>query len=1172
MARDAKRGFLLLLAAAGAAALAWLLLDPAGTGAGPLAPAGATREAGGRAEADADADPAPDAPAGTGAIAGRVRRGTAPATARIEVRARDEPDRVDERLDALLAPGAPVAVADAGADGGFVVPDLPPGRYEVRALADGLPAVVAFAEIEVPRQTARVEIDLPAGDLVLRGRAVHADGRPFRGEIRIGHDPEDLAVPAGADGAFVFGGLEPGRVTLFAAEPGASYREGPTIRIPHEGQVRFVVGEGDVPLAVRVLAAADGAPIAGAVVTGVARGAIARATTDTEGRSWLRLPAEDRTVAVDAPGYAHAWLGVPDGREEVLFRLAPAARVTGRVVAEEDGRPLAGVGVRMIEAWFGTPVGATTDAEGRFVFASAPTGRFRLEVRGGGWRTPDTGRPPPEYRVAPGESLEVELRAARAARIEGRLLDGAGEPVPGATVRSGPADDWWSLTDVAVTDGAGRFVLENVPARTPWRVVAGEGLARTSAEPFVGAPGETIPVELRLPAMRRVTVRVVESGSDRPLADASVRLDGAAGRREAARTSVEGTAVVETPATGGSISVSHADALTNIDYEWGAGGPPEEIELALELGESIAGVVLTPDGTPAAAAAAVRVEDPGWHATIRSEPDGTFRIRGLPPGRHTLRVEDGDRSVTVEADAGTSDLRIELPAAPPEFPPLRLRVVDPEGAPVAWASVDVMDPSGRRVGHSWIQDGEGRVPLSDAPRTVAIEITGAESCHEAPLPCAPTRVVRTVAPDEVVEIRMEPGRTISGRVVDADGRGVAGVRIDAQPEGGPFGDDSTETNSAPDGRFLLEGLAEGEHRVEVRIEWDGPRVARTVAAGAADVELRLPPRRESRVTVVDERGAPIRGAGVLADWKEEQGYAEATTDQHGIAVLRGVPREPISEIRVRPPDPGIDFSAEGWNGEDRTVTIATGLFVTGRVVASARPSAGLRVLWSTGGEEWSRVTPADDGTFRIGPVPPGPVRLVATDGDSYEPGWRAPVTVVAGASEVRLDFAPGWTLEVAVPGLAPRTNGWRYDVRLTDAATGATEMRDARKTDDPVLAVEGLTPGHRFHLYAHVGDDRYVLARDLSPARPRARAEIRTGASLVIHAVWPAGAKSHEVTISGDGWWTAAVELGRGRSWRAHALPPPPWRVTARCRVGDARIEKTVDGVASEEVTIDLRE
>ena len=137
--------------------------------------------------------------------------------------------------------------------------------------------------------------------------------------------------------------------------------------------------------------------------------------------------------------------------------------------------------------------------------------------------------------------------------------------------------------------------------------------------------------------------------------------------------------------------------------------------------------------------------------------------------------------------------------------------------------------------------------------------------------------MQVIAADEPGPIRLEllASAHLSGQVVDAQGRGLAGVPVRARHYGlrnaalrlfAPPWADCT-TRSTTDGRFELLGLPVGPHRVSATAA-DGSRAATgcTIVAGKAPelLRLRAVPFGSMLGTPRETRGRPL--TGWATDW------------------------------------------------------------------------------------------------------------------------------------------------------------------------------------------------------------------------------------------------------------------------------------------------------------------
>lgn len=99
--------------------------------------------------------------------------------------------------------------------------------------------------------------------------------------------------------------------------------------------------------------------------------------------------------------------------------------------------------------------------------------------------------------------------------IEGQVLDGAGQPVAGATIGGGP-----QLTQ---SDATGRFTLSDMPlGKREIQALVTEGELFVATTVHLTRPGETVVVTLRLPVVGRIAGRVTEADGVTPVANLEV--------------------------------------------------------------------------------------------------------------------------------------------------------------------------------------------------------------------------------------------------------------------------------------------------------------------------------------------------------------------------------------------------------------------------------------------------------------------------------------------------------------------------------------------------------------------------------------------------------------------------------------------------------------------------
>src|SRR3954471_22725360 len=121
--------------------------------------------------------------------------------------------------------------------------------------------------------------------------------------------------------------------------------------------------------------------------------------------------------------------------------VTPAGRITGRVIASDNGRPVkrARVFVTAVELPGGR--GVLTDDQGVFDLTELAAGRYTLTVSKPGFVSLSYGQRRPLQAGTPlqlndGQQLKgVDFKLPRGGVIAGRILDEEGEPVAGANVR-----------------------------------------------------------------------------------------------------------------------------------------------------------------------------------------------------------------------------------------------------------------------------------------------------------------------------------------------------------------------------------------------------------------------------------------------------------------------------------------------------------------------------------------------------------------------------------------------------------------------------------------------------------------------------------------------------------------------------------------------------------------
>ena len=436
------------------------------------------------------------------------------------------------------------------------------------------------------------------------------------------------------------------------------------------------------------------------------------------------------------------------------------------------------------------------------------------------------------------------------------------------------------------------------------------------------------------------------------------------------------------------------------------------------------------------------------------------------------------------------------PAAPAAAPErgLPVRVINARGLPVANASVDALW-AGVVMGHG-ITGDDGVVRLEIFYTEEMIRPTHAVARHsfegegavavgdEAP-PC--TEEPCPSLPELVVEIGA-PG-IIRGRVVDEQGRGVAGARLaPALWEGGPpdivpvvdvppdIDDDRPDARApaqpelaavevallAGDAPADLRTAADGSFRIPLRLPGayvlhvaavglleahEGP--LQVIAGSARDVPIRLARATPIAGVVVDDSGAPVPSAHVIL---AAASGGDAVSDDAGRFRL---PPPAARSFRLYVTADGFvatELAGTAAHADDMRITLAraarirVSIQATADAVAGAQHAGLVRSHRVRGGT--AAALPAAAGSSQ----PPVSVRVVVAraPGDGGSP---IDVAVQAG------DLDDGRRGEVLVPGLPDGT----YRV--------AVDLGDTRGVVDNVRVRAGETADVRVQLAAEPTGD-----------------------------------------------------------------------------------------------------
>ncbi len=619
---------------------------------------------------------------------------------------------------------------------------------------------------------------------IYHGRVLGPDGKPFEGArvtITAGPQPKgapDVRARSGPDGRFRF---EVARTELPANFDPATWDQIPVVasadgfgpdwassrgyaargREPEpDGELILKLVEAGVPIEGRVLDV-QGRPAAGASVR------VERVMTSAGGSldpflvAW-RQGSGNAEVTLDHILFDPAAAGLPaevktdaQGR----FRLAGLGRErAARLVI--SGRGIAGTQVLALAR-----AGLTTEAINKVgpeteMIMGKPM-RGSMPVFG----------PKAEVVVATGRTLEGVVREA-----------GTGRPLAGVKVSGSGETSSGNLE--ATTDVQGRYRLTGLPVAAPIRLhfYPKGGLGHLPAAQIVPAAAGAGPMAAEVEMARAVEARgrVVERGTGKPVAG-SVTYQPLVGNI-AFRNTPSGEwikQVVNSEPIGrdGTFRLPVGEGpgviLVQIQNPGGAGLSREYLPVRRDPNDGAKAFGGNNDWLVGAVNQAIPLDLDHAYAVIDPKPGDTEVVRTLEV------VRGGSRSG---------------------------RVVGPDGKPLAGAEV---------AGLSGVFDGPRGLPGADFTATL---VDPARPRYLMARHAAENLAgAVAIKGDGPIELKLEPAATLTGRLIDADGRPISGARmgvgykgdkdIAAPTTSGRAQDERILTNG--DGRFRVQGLIAG---------------------------------------------------------------------------------------------------------------------------------------------------------------------------------------------------------------------------------------------------------------------------------------------------------------------------------------------------------------------------
>jgi protocatechuate 3,4-dioxygenase beta subunit len=710
------------------------------------------------------------------------------------------------------------------------------------------------------------------------------------------------------------------------------------------------------------------------------------------------------------------------------------ATIAGTVLDRAGLAALPGAAVRLQDAGGE----ASTDAQGRYELR-LPLQRREVVLSAGA-----AGFRPVRTTVAGlecGETRrEIVLSLQRAPRLRGLVVDRAGRPVAGADVRISSGDAQAS----SLSDASGRFELSADAPSGKLEVRSPDHAPWSLHMQFPAAP-DARELRIELEPAAWLGGRITDARGA-PIAGADVH--GLAG------WGFEAGAKSVSSAADGSyllgplprdqiyrIAIRHPQYAPHVTEEiWlGLDAVRQERDIVLSQGGSIAGIVLTEDGLPAADVPVAitfvsgkdRWQGPASHRPrVMTGMDGTFRIELVPAGLYGVSVVKPSgrfwphQNVEV-LEGAVADVELRVPW---ELS-VRGRLLDAGGLPLPGVEVAA-------VPERFFQE------LSDMPQRFSMlarserAVTDALGAYQLAVPAPggywiwtrPSQVMTepwyVEPPAEDIDLIVLGGAWLEGKVLGMpEARPLLELELSLYmvAEDGSVVWSETRPFHAPDGAFRLPAPAGRELQLEVRSPGRIPVTLRGLRAevGKAARPLSVGLQRAASVSgiVLDERGKPVAGAAVRVWSDEVQDVWDLSdrnvllyTDAQGRFAASGLlPGRTLLTATRRGLAPGrVLVELEGSRKSERVeIRLTDGLRLGGRVVraGTGEPVAGARVELDRG----TMVLATDaQGRFELRGLFPGRYSLTVhgSGPQGKEQSVRHQIELERSVDGLELEIAP----------------------------------------------------------------------------------------------------------------------------------------------------------------------
>lgn len=825
------------------------------------------------------------------------------------------------------------------------------------------------------------------------------------------------------------------------------------------------------------------------------------------GSTWLPLVGGSSTVPAQpaegslevwAPGKAWARVAVEAELTSLSVALQDAAAVDATVVGP-DGQPASAVPVWgwLPPRWAGSSSDRAVTAEwlqrGLLpVAVSGPNGfaeiaglvpaLTRLVARRAGLAGGDSG----PFELAPGQRHAVTLTLGEGAWLSVQVADHGGRAVAGALVEVAANPNPRSLSlrfaraarhrevlGSGATDREGRLTLTALPAGPVRLSVTAPGFVRKAVElevPPGGLDAGVVELEPGSPVSGRVAD---ERGA--PVAEADVNLGAMpmlAFAEPVARTDAAGVFVIpDQPRSGELYLAARAEGFA-------AGQPmrlglpsPGPVELRLQRGRVLEGLVVDEASTAPVAGARVEASQSqrrsmggggmtisfvstGGGSVTEADGEGRFRLEGLGFGAYDLKARArGFRETTLAVKLAEGEAPRPVTVTLKAGLLLEGVVAGPDGDPAAGvrvqaepASADQTRREARSAPVSTRTGDDGAFRLEGlAPGRMVLSARGDGGAWG--------RELAEAGQKHPVELRLEPGGSVQGRVVAESGEPVGTVEVGGW--GAAVQQDLGAVRVQGDGTFVVERLAPGRYELWATADgWSRATETATVEPGGrAAVTLTL--RRGGTITgrVLGLGSAELERCQVIASGGRTTPAPDGTFTVSGVRLGRTevaallIPDGKRRSASVLIEDVGRPATVE--------LDFAKGIALSGSVRRAGAAAVGVGIEVRSGATSGSTASDAQ-GAWELAGVEPGQIELRLVD----QHGRTLLGRRLQASSDQRVDLdLPGGVLRGRVVALPDRRPVAGARVTLVGSAEQPGLSREVSTDETGAFHIEELPDG-----------------------------------------------------------------------------------------------------------------